>query len=54
MILEVNFLKLASLKRRPEAIDSATVDVAIDLVPRTANLVEVSKGEPTYPLSRLL
>jgi hypothetical protein len=50
----VNFLELASLKRRSEAIDPATVDVAIALVPRTTNLVEVSKGKPTCPLSRFV
>jgi hypothetical protein len=48
-ILEVNFFEVTSLKRCPEPIKTAPVDISITLVSCSINLVEVSEGNPLFP-----
>jgi hypothetical protein len=53
-VLEVDLMKLARLKGGPKAVDSTTVHIAIVLVPRTPNLVEIPEGKPSSSRRRLV
>jgi hypothetical protein len=43
-VLEVYFIKLTSLQRGPEAVDTAPINIAIVLVTSASNLVEITQG----------
>jgi hypothetical protein len=42
VVLEMDLKKLTSLKGNPEAVDMATVDICIVIVPSMTDLVEVT------------
>jgi hypothetical protein len=45
----MDLVKLVRLEGRAEAVDSASIDIYIVLVPRSPNLVEIPEGQPSHP-----
>jgi hypothetical protein len=53
-VLQVNLRKLGGLEGRPETIYPPPINILLVLISSSPNLIEVPKGEPTYPLRRLM
>jgi hypothetical protein len=53
-VLQMDFMKLASLKSDPETVDAATINVWLVLVPSPPNLVEITEDQPPHTKRRLM
>jgi hypothetical protein len=53
-VLQMDFMKLASLKSDPETVDAATINVWLVLVPSPPDLVEVTEDQPPHTNRRLM
>jgi hypothetical protein len=54
VVLEVNLMELTRLQSIPKAIDTASIDIGLVLVPSPANLVEIPKSQPSHPTDWLV